>query len=815
MVNKKNGKKMKKSVEIKKNRERIIDEKSREEKRKIVKLETLKKGLICFFNGFDKDKKKDEKLISNDGKGNHFFDVKKCDKTKIYSIKRRVFKERRSLTFNLFLFLILNIYFAFSQNEGGSTYSYVILKVAKGHNKVYSDFGGRTGCSPSFTKPDEIIIKGKQVENEPFQDFIEDENIVKLIWKNNITNCICMFRDCGHIIEMNFSNFDTSQVTIMLDMFRDCKLLKSLDLSIFNTTKVEGKMVNMFWGCNSLEYLNISSFDTSKITSMGHMFSGCFSLKSLDISNFDTKNVEKFDYMFESCYNLTYLNLSNFQTPSAIDLSYMFKNCISLKILDISNFNTTIVSNMKYLFQNCRSISTINLSHFNTINVNNMEGIFKDCSNLISLDLSNFNTINVTNLGNLFINCSKLISLDISNFNTKNVKTLGHTFYNCKSLSSINLSHFITNNTEYLDNMFYGCNNLTVLDLSNFNTSKVKKMENMFNGCNSLTSLDISNFDTSSIIGQDYFKNIFSNCENLMYINLYNYKNGTYHFDENSFRDTVNNLVIYSLNTNLKDELNNNECINVTSEENWYEHRRKITKYEDICTDDCKLTEYQFEYKYKCYENCLNGTYNNNYKCEDCHPDCRECEESNTTISSNCKTCKYENKSLYLGNCIEKCPRDSYYNESINQIICKCELLQCDTCTRESLNQKLCTKCEEGYFPIYDDSYEKNYPYLNCSQSPEGYYLDQGLYKLCYPTCKTCKTAGNATEHNCTECKSKYNNEVNFLDYKNCYILCPDDYDKLIENKSEYVSNCSKDNIYKYEFMNLEKNVMIIVLQAQ
>ena len=274
----------------------------------------------------------------------------------------------------------------------------------------------------------------------------------------------------------------------------------------------------------------------------------------------------------------------------------------------------------------------------------------------------------------------------------------------------------------------------------------------------------------------------------------------------------MNNLIIYSLNTNLKDKLNNNECINVTSEENWYEHRRKITKFEDICTDDCKLTEYQFEYKYKCYENCLNGTYNNNYKCEDCHPDCRECEESNTTISSNCKTCKYENKSLYLGNFIEKCPRDSYYNESINQIICKCELFQCDTCTRESLNQKLCTKCEEGYFPIYDDSYEKNYPYLNCSQSPEGYYLDQGLYKLCYPTCKTCKTEGNATEHNCTECKSKYNNEVNFLDYKNCYILCPDDYDKLIENKSECVSNCSKDNIYKYEF---RKIVMIIVLQAQ
>jgi surface protein len=321
----------------------------------------------------------------------------------------------------------------------------------------------------------------------------------------------------------------------------------------------------------------------------------------------------------------------------------------------------------------------------------------------------------------MFYLCSSIENINLSNFNTIKAEDMSYMFYYCIKLTSLNLSNFITNNVEYMDNMFNGCNNLNILNLSNFNTTKIKTMENMFKGCSSLTSLDISNFDTFSIEKQDNLNNIFSNCENLIYINLYNYKNGNYHFTKDTFKETIKNLVIYSVNTNLKNELKDNNCIKVNSEENWYEKRAKITK-DDICTDDCKLTEYQFEYKYKCYSNCPIGTYNNNYKCEDCHPDCNECEEANTTFSSNCKTCKYENKFLYFGNCIEKCTRDSYYNESINQSICKCELPQCYTCTRESLDQKLCTKCEDGYYPIYDDLYINNYPNLNCSKSPDGYY---------------------------------------------------------------------------------------------
>ena len=65
---------------------------------------------------------------------------------------------------------------------------------------------------------------------------------------------------------MDFSHFDTSQVTTMYAMFRNCKRLKSLNLSSFDTSKVSGDMHNMFWDCSALEYLDLYSFNTSQFT---------------------------------------------------------------------------------------------------------------------------------------------------------------------------------------------------------------------------------------------------------------------------------------------------------------------------------------------------------------------------------------------------------------------------------------------------------------------------------------------------------------------------------------------------------------------
>ena len=170
-------------------------------------------------------------------------------------------------------------------------------------------------------------------------------------------------------------------------------------------------------------------------------------------------------------------------------------------------------------------------------------------------------------------------------------------FYNCKSLTSLNFSNFETPKTKYMDYLFCNCSNLTKLDLSSFDTSNTNNFTNMFNGCTSLTSLDISNFDTTSITGDSKFDDIFTNCENLEFINFKNYKNGTYNLNISHFQSISKNLVICTSNEKLNQEIENDKCIINNCEENWYNFKAKININNNECTDDCTKTPFKYEFK--------------------------------------------------------------------------------------------------------------------------------------------------------------------------------------------------------------------------
>ena len=57
-------------------------------------------------------------------------------------------------------------------------------------------------------------------------------------------------------------------------------------------------MSQMFYGCSSLKELNLSNFNTNNVTLMSDMFNGCSSLKELNLSNFNTIKVNEMSYMF-------------------------------------------------------------------------------------------------------------------------------------------------------------------------------------------------------------------------------------------------------------------------------------------------------------------------------------------------------------------------------------------------------------------------------------------------------------------------------------------------------------------------------------
>ena len=121
----------------------------------------------------------------------------------------------------------------------------------------------------------------------------------EIIFNDNITNCNGLFDDCSNIISLDFTNFDTSNVTDMSFMFSECYKLKEIKgINKFITNKVTDMKV-MFEQCEELEYLNLTNFNTSNVTDMSFMFNICNKLKYLNISNFiincETKNMLKFN----------------------------------------------------------------------------------------------------------------------------------------------------------------------------------------------------------------------------------------------------------------------------------------------------------------------------------------------------------------------------------------------------------------------------------------------------------------------------------------------------------------------------------------
>ena len=224
--------------------------------------------------------------------------------------------------------------------------------------------------------------------------------IIKYSFKNNIKKTCSMFLKCSSLINIDLSNFNTSNTTEMWGMFSGCSSLNKINFSNFNTDKVTD-MGSMFEGCSSLSNLDLSTFNTKNVTKMSSMFCNCFSLINVDLSSFNTNNVKEMWGMFAKCSSLIHIDLSNFNTNNVTNMGAMFCECSSLTNLDLSNFNTNNVFNMQFMFARCSSLTYLNLSNFNTDKVDGLRILWMigECSslkkeNLITKDeriLSNFN----------------------------------------------------------------------------------------------------------------------------------------------------------------------------------------------------------------------------------------------------------------------------------------------------------------------------------------------------------------------------------------------------------------------------------------
>ena len=235
-----------------------------------------------------------------------------------------------------------------------------------------------------------ITIKDNNKKKYKFEN--EGKYSFEIIFNNIINNLKKFFEQCSKVISLDFTDFDSSNITDISFMFNECHKLKEIKgMDKFNTSKVID-MNTMFQKCYELEYLDLTNFNSHIVTNMSFMFSKCNKLKEIKgINKLNTSKVIDMKAMFQQCSVVEYLDLSNFNTDNVNNMSYMFNECHKLKeIKGINNFNTSKVTDMSRMFQACDIIEYLDLSNFNTANVTNMYHMFKKCINLKYLNLLNF-----------------------------------------------------------------------------------------------------------------------------------------------------------------------------------------------------------------------------------------------------------------------------------------------------------------------------------------------------------------------------------------------------------------------------------------
>ena len=169
--------------------------------------------------------------------------------------------------------------------------------------------------------------------------------LVKIKFNTILTNIDFLFQYCDDLLYIDFSNFNSSEITSMSSTFLGDTNLQKVNFTSFNSSKVK-TMDFLFAGCEKLIEVNTEFLNTKNIVSMSGMFIGCKSLRTVNLTNFDMSNIEDVGGMFADCPSLKAVDLTSFK-----DINYMFDDLknndeVIIKV-DKNKINETFI-NEKY-----------------------------------------------------------------------------------------------------------------------------------------------------------------------------------------------------------------------------------------------------------------------------------------------------------------------------------------------------------------------------------------------------------------------------------------------------------------------------------
>ena len=211
--------------------------------------------------------------------------------------------------------------------------SYIMIKV-KGNGNKYVFY--HVSCTPGPDFPDEVWIN--EVKQDKFEkkqyDLDKEENNIKLVWNNSVSTAHCMFHSCKDINEIDFSNFDSSQVNNIGCMFRYTSSLITLNLANFNTSKIIS-YGSMFDCCNNLKYINLKIMNESDIKKYDFIINQLPNNNVMICVNKNDKENIIIPNKGKNYYHINCLNDDNSKLEEINECK--INNCFSCPPFDINN----------------------------------------------------------------------------------------------------------------------------------------------------------------------------------------------------------------------------------------------------------------------------------------------------------------------------------------------------------------------------------------------------------------------------------------------------------------------------------------------
>ena len=271
-------------------------------------------------------------------------------------------------------------------------------------------------------------------------------------------------------------------------------------------------------------------------------------------------------------------------------------------------------------------------------------------------------------------------------------------------------------------------------------------IDNFFKGCSNLTEIDLSHFNTSKIKNM---ANMFSGCSSLYSINLSNIDTSNVINMNNMFSgcNSLNSLNLSNFNTSKLDNLNSMfyGCSSLNSL-NLSNFKLTNDQYINYLFYGCSELEFIYLENSFISENEVKNIFN--------------------SIADNLTVCgkNLEFENTFSKNILINCTNKINQN---NQII------KCYSNNISVINKYSCEICGESFHQLHNDKNNNN-SNLNCYESLKDYCEFNYYYNIV------------SNLFFCTE-------EDN----------CPENYDKLIEEKRQCIDECEKDSIYIYEINNI------------